>query len=157
MYYVGICFAIVFSVTGCVRVEYLEYQGVQEWPTGSAFVGSVEDVEVEVYEGLPQRPYEVIGLVDVYDDDPFTDSKARKEIMEFVDAEEADALIWLSDRVVASGSLIMGRTTKGPASVDTGRSSQPEMTVTNVNQYVATSRRKVLRSTLLLIRWKQAG
>lgn len=49
--------AIVFIV-GCVRVEYLEYRGIQAWPTGSAFVQKVEGVDV--YEGLPNRTYEVI-------------------------------------------------------------------------------------------------
>jgi len=152
MRYFGLALTLAVLVPGCVRVEYCAYRGRQDWPTGSAFVGRVEGIEV--FEGLPQRPYEVIGLVDVYADEPFVDHHATKKVLEYVKNKDADALIWLSDRVVSSGSLRMESETKDPASIDTGRSSQPEMVITNVNQYVQTSRTERLRSTLLLIRWK---
>lgn len=157
MRHLGLLFAVVLTlpVIGCVRVEYLEYCGPQEWPTGSAFIKSVDGVTV--YEGLPQRPYKVIGLVDVYADDPFEDSKAREKVLELFKKEEADALLWLSDRVIASGSLSMESKAAEAAAVDTGRSTQPEKMITRVSQYVATSTRKILRSTLLLIVWTNNG
>ncbi|MEK7756671.1 MAG: hypothetical protein AAB385_05615 [Planctomycetota bacterium] len=146
------------TVIGCTRVEYLDYRGVQSWPTGSAFVQDVDNVDV--YEGLPDREYEVIGLIDVYDDKPFFhDDGTRKKVIKMAKEHKADAIVWLSDRTVSSGSLKMGQESKGAASLDTGRSSQPEMLVTNVSQYaqgaaVATSYKKSLRSSLLLVKWK---
>lgn len=148
----GLGLAVTLFLPSCVKVEYREYRGLQDWPTGSAFVGRVEGVEV--YEGLPQRPYEVVGLIDVYSGDPFESDSATKEVLELVDVKDAHALIWLSDRIVASGSLHMGNALKQPASIDTGRSSQPQMLITNVGQYTRTTTKRVLRSTLLLIQWK---
>ena len=140
---------------GCVRVEYREYRGLQDWPTGSAFVGTIEDIEI--FEGLPQQPYEVIGLVDVYAEDPFGNKSAVKRILEYADAKNADALMWLSDRLILSGSGRMGSENRRPAEINTGSSTQPEMVITNVSQYVATSRTRSLRSTILLIRWKDGS
>ena len=148
----GLVLAVTLFLPSCVRVEYREYRGLQDWPTGSAFVGRVEGVEV--YEGLPHRSYEVIGLVDVYSGEPFENSQATREVLDFVDVKDAHALIWLSDRILASGSLHMGHALKEPASIDSGRSSQPEMLITNVGQYTQTSTKRALRSTLLLIQWK---
>lgn len=154
MYRIGVFLAASILAIGCVRVDYLDYRGSQEWPTGSAFVRLIADIEV--YEGLPQRPYEVIGIIDVFDDDPFDNDYARKKILQFVESEGADALIWLSDRIVASGALNMGDQIREPATVDTGRSTQPEVMVTRVNQYTAMTTTKLLRSSLLLIKWKHA-
>lgn len=144
------CVLPVFS--GCVRVEYLKYRGPQNWPTGGAFIQLVEGIEV--YEGLPTRPYEVIGLIDIYDGDPFENSQARDEVMELVDTKDADALLWLSARRVASGGLEMPDYAQAAAQVDAGRSTQPEVVITQVSQYVARQTRRALRSSLLLIKWK---
>ena len=149
---VAVAAAVLFC--GCTRVEYLEYRGVQSWPTGSAFVQLVD--RFEVYEGLPQHDYEVVGLVDVYDDKPFYhDDSTRKKVIELAKTHQADAILWLSDRTVSSGYLRMGKDIRDAAAVDTGRSNQPEMIVTNVAQNVATSYKKTLRSSLLLVKWKQ--
>jgi hypothetical protein len=143
----------VLLLAGCVRVEYLDYRGVQAWPTGSAFVQAIDGVDV--FEGLPDRVYEVIGLIDVYDDKPFYhDDSTRSKVVKIAKEHKADAIVWLSDRTVTSGGMKMGAESKDPASLDTGRSSQPEMVVTNVSQYTATSYKKSLRSSLLLVRWK---
>jgi hypothetical protein len=48
----------------------------------------------------------------------------------------------------------MGADSKDPASLDTGRSSQPEIVVTNVSQYTHTQYKKSLRSSLLLVKLK---
>lgn len=144
---------VLVSGWGCTRVEYLEYQGVQSWPTGSAFVQYVDDVPV--YEGLPNKGYEVVGLIDVYDDKPFYhDDATKSKVVKMAKEHEADAIVWLSDRTVNSGSLKMGETKAEAASLDTGRSSQPELVVTNVSQYTATSYKKALRSSLLVVNWK---
>jgi hypothetical protein len=50
----------------------------------------------------------------------------------------------------------MGDHTVDPASLDTGRSSQPEIVITDVRQHTATSYKKALRSSLLLVKWKQS-
>lgn len=147
------CFPLALLLLGCTRVEYLEYRGVQEWPIGSAFVQSVDGVDL--YEGLPNRAYDVVGLVDVYDDHPFYhDDSTRRKVVKIARDHAADAIVWLSDRTVVSGSQKMESAKKDAATVDTGRSSQPEMVVTNVSQYTATSYKKSLRSSLLLIKWK---
>lgn len=142
------------SLVGCTRVEYLEYRGVQAWPKGSAFVQDVDGVDI--FEGLPNRDYDVIGLVDVYDDKPFFhDGTTKDKVLKIAKEHKADAIVWLSDRTVSSGSLKMGTEHNRDATLlDTGRSSQPEMVITNVSQYTATSYKKSLRSSLLLVRWK---
>ncbi|MBI5765065.1 MAG: hypothetical protein HZA51_16240 [Planctomycetes bacterium] len=138
---------------GCTRVDYLSYCGIQEWPTGSAFVQSVDNTDV--YEGLPDKPYTVVGLIDVYDDQPFfLNNDVKKKVLKMASDHKADALVWLSDRAVSSGSLRMRENERAAATLDTGRSSQPEMVVTHANQYVSTSYRKSLRSSLLVIKWK---
>ncbi len=144
---------VLLLLCGCVRVEYLDYRGVQAWPTGSAFVQDVDGMPV--YEGLPEKPYDVVGLVDVYDDQPFFHSDStKKKVLDQARKHHADAIVWLSDRTVSSGSLKMIPEEKVAALLDTGRSSQPEMVVTHVSQYVATTYKKSLRSSLLLVRWK---
>lgn len=144
---------VLFVGVGCVRVEYLDYRGVQAWPTGSAFVQDVDGTPV--YEGLPEKPYDVIGLIDVYDDKPFFHSDStKKKVLEFAKEHHADAIIWLSDRTVSSGSLKMLPEERNAALLDTGRSSQPEMLITNVSQYQAIQYKKALRSSLLLVKWR---
>jgi hypothetical protein len=79
-------------VGGCTRVEYLDYRGVQSWPKGSAFVQKVDGVDV--YEGLPNQNYEVIGLVDVYDDKPFYhDDTTRGKVIKLAKEHGASAII----------------------------------------------------------------
>lgn len=142
------------ALVGCTRVEYLEYRGEQAWPTGSAFVQTIDGIEV--YEGLPGRAYDIVGLVDVYDDKPFYhDDSTRRKVISMARAHGGDAIIWLSDRTVSSGYLRMGPKRADAAALDTGRSTQPEMIVTNANQNVATSYKKTLRSSLLLAKWRQ--
>lgn len=136
----------------CVKVDYLRYIGRQDWPTGSAFIREVEGMDV--FEGLPSKPYRVIGLIDVYAGDPFKNAPALKKVKQHFQDAGADAMIWLSDRVVSSGSLKMGNAFKEAASLDTGRSSQPEILVTSTSEYTRTSARYGLRSTLLLIQWE---
>jgi len=155
MRYIAALMVIGLGSTGCVRVDYLEYRGSQKWPTGSAFVRTIKGVEV--YEGLPQRPYQVIGLLDVFQSDPFAGAAARNKIMKIVEDRNVQAIIWLSDRLVSSGSLIMDDDVREAASVDTGRSTQPEIVITRVQQYASRTVRKPLRSTLLLIRWASGG
>jgi hypothetical protein len=141
------------AAPACTRVDYLDYRGVQEWPVGSAFVQCVDGMDV--YEGLPNRAYEVIGMIDVYDDKPFfLSDDTKKKVLDLAKEHSAQALVWLSDRTITSGYLKMGTAGKNSASIDTGRSSQPEMMVTQVSQYVATSYKKSLRSSLLIVRWK---
>lgn len=150
--------ALVLGCCGCTRVEYLEYRGIQQWPIGSAFVQDVDGVDV--FEGLPDKAYTVIGMIDVYDDKPFfLSDDTKKKVLKLAQEHEADALVWLSDRAVTSGSLRMADQSRDPATLDTGRSSQPEVLVTNVNAYnnnaySATQYKKALRSSLLLVKWK---
>lgn len=140
--------------SGCTRIEYLDYRGNQDWPTGSAFVQTIDGMEV--YEGLPNCDYEVVGLIDVYDDKPFyQDSTVKSKVIELAKDHKASAILWLSDRTVSTGHLKMKKQKTDPASVDTGRSSQPEIVVSNVSQSTVTSYKKSLRTSLLLIRWKK--
>jgi len=144
-------------LTGCVTVDYLDYRGVQEWPTGSAFVRTVEGVEV--FEGLPNRAYEVLGLIDVYHDQPFhLNDQARDKVMKLAKEKRADALVVLSARQIESGSMVIGQQRQDPAALDTGSSTQPELLIEEISgndrQQTRTSYRRVLRSTILAIRWK---
>ena len=92
---------------GCTNIEHLPYSGMQEWPTGSAFIRLVDDMKV--YEGLPDRPYEVLGLIDIYSNKPFyRDRDVRRRVLEIARDYEADALLSLSDRTVSSGFFKFG-------------------------------------------------
>jgi len=142
------------SLTGCTRIEYLEYRGTQDWPTGSAFVQNIDGVEV--YEGLPPCAYRVVGLVDVYDEKPFyLNSAVRSKVVDLAKEHNADAIIWLSDRTISTGVFKQNKRESDPASLDTGRSSQPEIIISNVSQSTVTSYKKSLRSSLLLVQWKK--
>jgi hypothetical protein len=71
---------------------------------------------MEVYEGLPDRLYEVVGLIDVYDNKPFFFSdSATKQVLDYAQKNNANALVWLSKRVVMSGSLGMDEANREPA------------------------------------------
>lgn len=51
-----------FLFTGCESMQYSQYQGQQRaWPTGSALTTGVYDVPV--YRGWPEKPYDVIALI----------------------------------------------------------------------------------------------
>jgi hypothetical protein len=142
-----------FAVFGaCVRIDYVPYRGAQEWPTGSAFVHDVDGVEV--YEGLPTRNYQVVGLIDIYDDAPFFHSDdVKKRVLKLMRERGSDALVWLSERSIMSGSLRMQQTQREPSFLDAGRSTQPEVVITTGNQNSTVSARKVLRGTVLVISW----
>jgi hypothetical protein len=145
---------ILVLLVGCTRIEYLEYRGPQAWPTGSAFVQEIEDIEI--YEGLPSCNYDVVGLIDVYNEKPFyQDDTICKKVLKLVKEHGGDAILLLSDRTISSGYLKMGQVHKEAASIDTGRSNQPEMIVTNMTNDVATSYKKSLRSSLFVIKWKK--
>jgi hypothetical protein len=110
---------------GCTRVDYLSYQGIQDWPTGSAFVQSVDNVDV--YEGLPSKPYTVVGLIDVYDDQPFfLNNDVKKKVLKMASEHDADALVWLSDRAVSSGSLRMRENNRDSASPTPADQANPK-------------------------------
>jgi hypothetical protein len=142
------------AVIGCTRIEYLEYRGDQSWPTGSAFIQTIDGVDV--YEGLPPCTYDVIGLIDIYDEKAFyLDSAIRSKVICLAKTHGADAIIWLSDRTISTGFFEQNKHKTDQSSVDTGRSSQPEILISNVNQSTVTSYKKSLRSSLLLVRWKK--
>jgi hypothetical protein len=81
-------------------------------------------------------------------------STTRKRVLDITKEHNADAIVWLSDRTVSSGSLKMAKDTVSNASLDTGRSSQPEIIISEVSQSIWTTYRKALRSSLLLVKWK---
>ncbi len=150
----GIVLLACVLLNGCTRIEYLDYKGSQDWPTGAAFVKTLDGMEV--YEGLPPCAYEVVGLIDVYDEKPFyLDNTAKNKVIELAKDHKADAILWLSDRTVSTGYMKMKQQKTEPTSVDTGRSSQPEIIISNVSQSTITSYKKSLRHSLLLIRWKK--
>ena len=53
---------LLISLTGCGSMKFTKYGGDQQaWPTGSAFADQVFDVPI--YRGWPEKPYEIVGLV----------------------------------------------------------------------------------------------
>ena len=147
---------------GCgPRVEFMQYRGAQDWPTGGAFVRVVSGMDV--YEGLPDKPYEVVGLIDIYDNKPFFQNAfATHDVLEHAKKNNANALVWLSKRAIMSGSLRMAEAAHEPAEIDAGHSTQP--LVTRVRGSATASGDSVRyaedvwvepqRTTLLAIRWK---
>jgi len=139
--------------TGCTPVAYLQYQGAQGWPTGSGFVLYVD--EVPVYEGLPSKTYEVVGLIDVYDSKPFfLDDSTKAKVLKLLKKNKGDALVWLNDRTVTSGSCSVGAQKAQPVHINSGGSSQPELVAIRGDEHRSESYVQRLRSTLLVIKWK---
>jgi hypothetical protein len=53
---------LMLALTGCDTMSFTRYAGEpRAWPTGSAFTDGTFDVPV--YRGWPEKPYDVIGLV----------------------------------------------------------------------------------------------
>ena len=152
----------VLLAAGCgPRVEFMQYRGVQNWPVGGAFVRVVDGMDV--YEGLPDKPYEVVGLIDIYDNKPFFQNAfATHDVLECAKKNNASALVWLSKRAIMSGSLSMTEAGREPAEIDTGHSTQP--LVIRVRSRGGSNGDSVRfaedvwvepqRSTVLAIRWK---
>ncbi len=154
------------AMTGCgPQVEFLQYRGPQNWPTGSAFVRVVEGVEV--YEGLPDRPYEVLGIIDIWHNQPFfANASATRDVLDYVKKNNGSAVVWLSKRLITSGSLLMEKASCGAAEIDTGHSTQPLIARTRgTSSAYSTDRGTSIhyqedawvepqRSTLLVVRWK---
>jgi len=139
--------------TGCTPVAYLQYHGAQGWPTGAGFALYVD--KVPVYVGLPNKPYDVVGLIDVYDDKPFfLDDSTKSRVLKLVKDNKGDALIWLNDRTISSGSFRIGALKADPVRIDAGGSTQPEVIVTHGDEQHSERYVRQLRSSLLVIKWK---
>ncbi len=53
---------MLIALTGCESMQFSKFSGEQKsWPTGNAFTEGA--YAVPVYRGWPEKPYDVIGLV----------------------------------------------------------------------------------------------
>ncbi len=53
----------VVCLAGCREVTWRNYHGPQQWATGPGFSSETDD-RLPIYEGLPDRPYDVLGIVE---------------------------------------------------------------------------------------------
>ena len=140
---------VVVTLTGCTailsKVEFKPYEGPQSWPTGGAFISDLDGVPL--YEGLPHKPYEVIGLLDAYEDEKwFRNSANMAMVKRLVKEHEADALLWLSNRVINVGQTVMVDQNSGLGQVVSGSSAG--------GRVLRAGEPSGFRNSLVLIRFK---
>jgi hypothetical protein len=89
---------------GCGRVTWRDYHGPQDWATGSGFSSKTED-GLSIFEGLPDRPYEVLGIVEAQGPaNGFTRPAHQKQMRQLVRDHGGDAMILIGREIIRTGS-----------------------------------------------------
>ncbi len=95
---------IMLCVTGCGRVTWRDYQGRQDWAIGSGFCSQTKD-GLLIFEGLPGRPYEVLGIVEAEGPaNAFTQPAHRKQMRQLIRDHDGNAMIIVGREVIRTGS-----------------------------------------------------
>lgn len=148
------CFCAVIAIgiagilAGCSQIGWRDYRGPQAWATGGAFVSDLDGLPL--YEGLPERPYEVIGMIEAYDDgDWFRSSANLSRVKKLAQDHDGDALIWLSGRAVSFGVFEQDGEHLGGDRLSAGSDRTAEYLELDLTS------KGGFRDCLLLIRWKQ--
>lgn len=100
----GILLVLLVPIAGCGSVTWRDYHGVQDWATGSGFSSETKD-GLNIYEGLPERPYEVLGIVEAQGPASFfTQPAHRKRMHELIREHGGDAMIVIGREIIKTGS-----------------------------------------------------
>ncbi len=135
------------AFTGCSQLEWREYRGPQDWATGGAFVSDLDGMPL--YEGLPDRPYAVVGMIEAYDDGDWFRSAANVDkIKDLAQTHDGDALLWISGRAVTLGEFRQGVRSSGGEGLSAGGDRPAD------SLELIPGDRTGFRDCLLMIRWK---
>jgi len=96
--------AWVASISGCGNVTWRSYHGSQDWATGSGFSSKAKD-GLLIYEGLPDRHYEVLGIAEAQGPANFiTQPMHRKKMHEMIRKNGGNAMIIIGREIIRTGS-----------------------------------------------------
>lgn len=80
---------------GCAAVEFTPYEGTSQWRTASgSFVNRKHGMPI--YDGLPPRPYRVIGFISTSVGDGFLRESTDAAAVRVARERQADALVLLT-------------------------------------------------------------
>lgn len=100
----GFLFILISSVSGCGSVTWRAYHGEQDWATGSGFASETKD-GLQIYEGLPDRPYNVLGLVEAQGPANFITRPMHQDRMRKLIREHGgDGMIIIGRELIRTGS-----------------------------------------------------
>jgi hypothetical protein len=95
---------LVVHAAGCGGVTWRDYHGPQEWATGSGFSSKTDD-GLWVFEGLPDQPYQVLGVVEAQGPaNAFTQPAHRKQMHQLIREHNGDAMIIIGREIIRTGS-----------------------------------------------------
>jgi hypothetical protein len=96
--------ALVFGTAGCGHVTWRDYHGPQDWATGAGLSSRTKDGLI-IYEGLPDHPYEVLGIVEAQGPaNIFTQPAHRETMHKMIREHGGDAMILVGRELVRTGS-----------------------------------------------------
>lgn len=97
-------FALAIWSTGCGHVTWRDYHGPQDWATGAGLSSHAKDGLI-IYEGLPDRPYQVLGIVEAQGPaNIFTQPAHRERMHKLIQEHGGDAMIIVGRELVRTGS-----------------------------------------------------
>jgi len=97
-------FALAIWGTGCGHVTWRDYHGPQDWATGAGLASETKDGLI-IYEGLPDRPYELLGIVEAQGPaNIFTRPAHRETMHKMIREHGGDAMIIVGRELVRTGS-----------------------------------------------------
>lgn len=101
---VSIGIALLAVAGGCGDVTWRGYHGEQNWATGSGFRSETKD-GLLIYEGLPDHPYEVLGIVEAQGPANFLTRPAHREKMhKLIREHSGDGMIIVGRELIRTGS-----------------------------------------------------
>lgn len=122
----------VLACVGCAAVEYTPYEGSSKWRTASgAFVNRKHGMPI--YDGLPPRPYRVIGFINTSAGTSLFSESADASAVRVARGKNADALVLLSKEDQLAG--VSGMTSFFPMGYSA--MSQSSMSYLKLGKYVA--------------------
>ena len=105
-----VSFVTIAFLTGCTTAKFLSYTGEQtEWPTSPGAMTETVD-GVTVYHGLPSKPYNVLGQLDLTQNHKLAPGAIQKAAT-VAKEHGADAII-----VLRQGEQLLGVSSSGSGS-----------------------------------------
>ena len=121
-------------LTGCATSKYQPYLGQQQdWPVQKGAFAT-EKQGVKIYSTFPERPYDVLGMLDISGDVGALD----QQIIWKVKKVAADAAVVLSDKTVHTGSVLTPTTATTTGAARTTAYVNP-YTINATTDYSATT------------------
>lgn len=100
----GIVSSVFLCGGGCGGVTWRSYHGPQDWATGAGLSSETKD-GIFVFEGLPPRSYEVLGIVEAQDPANFLVRPGhRKKMHALIREHGGNGMIIVGREIIRTGS-----------------------------------------------------